>query len=209
MAVLRIQCSLQMESGIPEDRPTNVFHVTTDSSPFDPEVLVGVFEGAYQVFEDWMSKDVAETGHSIKIYDLADPEPRAPIWDDTFSLSTAPTGDPLPSEVCVCVSFQGTRVSGESQKRRRGRIYLGELGYQALGTTGRPAAGCVTAAAAFGLFIAEAADTSTSPDMWRWGVYSRVDEVFVPFADGWVDNAFDIQRRRGVAPTSRTTFGPL
>jgi hypothetical protein len=43
--------------------------------------------------------------------------------------------------------------------------------------------------------------------VWTWIVVSEVaglNDVIV--TNGWVDNAFDIQRRRGVTPTSRSTF---
>jgi hypothetical protein len=36
-----------------------------------------------------------------------------------------------------------------------------------------------------------------------YGVYSKVDGLFTPIVQFWVDNAFDTQRRRGSAPSAR------
>jgi hypothetical protein len=41
---------------------------------------------------------------------------------------------------------------------------------------------------------------------WDWVVYSPTDDAYHEVANGWVDNAWDTQRRRGYKPTSRTTF---
>jgi hypothetical protein len=39
-----------------------------------------------------------------------------------------------------------------------------------------------------------------------WCVWSVADQIAVPVANGWIDNAFDVQRRRGVDYTSRTLW---
>jgi len=39
-----------------------------------------------------------------------------------------------------------------------------------------------------------------------WIVYSTVDQAGHEVIGGWVDNAWDIQRRRGELSTSRLTF---
>jgi hypothetical protein len=39
-----------------------------------------------------------------------------------------------------------------------------------------------------------------------WSVYSPTTGLFVPITGGWVDNAVDIQRRRGGAATARQTW---
>jgi len=41
---------------------------------------------------------------------------------------------------------------------------------------------------------------------WTWVVYSTVDNAMYPVDNGWVDNSWDTQRRRGVKPTARYTF---
>jgi len=104
------------------------------------------------------------------------------------------------------LSFQGERTSGQSQARRRGRVYLGPFGSSAGDTTsGRPSSGLrggiITAAAAFGV-------QSQAAIEWVWGVISTAGPSmsFSEVKDGWVDDAWDTQRRRGEGATLRTTF---
>jgi len=41
---------------------------------------------------------------------------------------------------------------------------------------------------------------------WDWVVYSPTNGNTVNVDNGWVDNAFDTQRRRGLAVTARTNW---
>jgi hypothetical protein len=40
----------------------------------------------------------------------------------------------------------------------------------------------------------------------HWVVWSEADQDAGSVFDGWIDNAFDTQRRRGVQASSRTTW---
>lgn len=145
---------------------------------------------------------VATTAHVAKIYDLDDPEPRAPILQQNWSLGTAASGNALPSEVSLCLSYEGARVSGQDQKRRRGRMYLGPLDTGTCTAAGRPEpAGITTIQNAFLAFLVDM-DAANAV----FGVYSRSNDVLVVPATAWVDNAFDVQRRRGLDATERNTL---
>lgn len=102
----------------------------------------------------------------------------------------------------MVTSFQGARTSGSVQARRRGRIYIGPL-KTTTSTNGRPNSTAITtlatASSALGIDLNAVADTT-------WCVWSPTSGTAVPITDGWVDNAFDTQRRRGWDPTSRTTY---
>ena len=204
MTHVKAQVQLQIDSALPEDRPVNTFHfnvVTVNDTTLD--LIAAVLKGAYDSFATTFSGVVAQNGHGLKMYRMTDTPPRVPVYDDTFNLDTNPSGDGLPPEIAICVSFQGDRVSGEPQARRRGRIYLGPCKEDDNAATGTPGAGLVTAAAAFGQYILDASVLDTG---WTWCVYSTVDNELVDITNGWVDNAWDVQRRRGLTPTSRTTF---
>lgn len=201
MAVLRVLSNLKMVSGIPDDDVMNVFHVEADPA------LPGILDLAtgWQSFMDSIAplfpNTVATSGHTIRAYNLADPEPRAPVLDTTFITPSVSAVDPLPSEVALCISYQGVRVSGDPQRRRRGRMYIGPLSTSQL-QDGRPHPVTLTdLVTAFEAFYADLASNAI-----EFGVYSTMDEGLVTLSNGWVDNAFDIQRRRGWAPTSRETF---
>lgn len=139
-----------------------------------------------------------------KLYNLEDPAPRAPLADNGLGLSVTTGTNTMPQEVCVCLSFQGARISGTPQARRRGRLYLGPLATGALDiTTGRPAALCLTQITNAAIAFRAA---STSDLTWAWVVIHNAGlpgMTATDITDGWVDNAFDTQRRRGNSPSVR------
>lgn len=193
-------------SGLPEDRMTNTFHaldtVALDAAEAFAEDLYSFYAAGTTPLYTFFSTLVPQSGHSIRFYDLGEPEPRVPIYEYPFSLPGAPNGDPLPSEVALVGSFQAEKVSGQSQARRRNRIYVGRLDKDSA-SAGRPSSSLMGSlnAAMDGLEAASTAD----PD-YTWAVWSPTYSTQAPVDNGWVDNAFDTQRRRGEAATSRVTW---
>jgi hypothetical protein len=163
-----------------------------------------VLKGFYDGIAGSYPAKIAQNGHEIKYYLLPGPgKPNYPFEIDFFNLFTAPTGTTLPTEVALCLSFQGLKAAGAPQARRRGRVYIGPLD-EATNTDGRPSTTVISA-------IVTAATTLSSAVTalgagYEWGIWSVTDQHFVPAIDGWVDNSWDTQRRRGVDPNSRTTF---
>jgi hypothetical protein len=159
----------------------------------------------------------------VKMYDLRQSRPQVPIYDaPLWSSPQAPTGtaEDLPAEVALVASFQGARLSGAKQSRRRGRNYIGP--FRSSGTVDhkRPATADINQ-------VVTAYDTlltsSLSAALWKWTVFSPTNaggfylpggsgppfwggDAMVPVTNGWVDNAWDTQRRRGLTPNARTTF---
>jgi len=141
--------------------------------------------------------------HEVKWYDLPGLKPNYPWRTSTLNFGTAPSTDPMPAEVALVLSFQGAKASGFPQRRRRGRIYLGTVAATKT-AAGRPAAAMVTAmAAAAGTFKANVAAISGDT---VWAVWSGADNAHVEITNGWIDNSWDTQRRRGLDTTARTTF---
>jgi len=203
MPILRAQVAMNMVSGILEDRPTNVWHfegLATSTVAGEINTLLTNFYGAVGSL---YPGTVAQNGHSLKIYNTEDPEPRAPFYDSTFNLTQAPSGTTLPSEVAMCLSFQADRLSGVNQASRRGRIYFGPIDTVQLDTNGRPTSAAISVLRGAGnslLTASQAALNST------WIIYSPTTGAGTPVDNGWVDNAFDTQRRRGLVATSRNVF---
>jgi hypothetical protein len=194
--------TLRMSSGIPEDAAVNTFHlskVTPISSP-DWTTIVAAWATFMGSIKSNFPATVNGPGHGFKAYDLASPEPRAPVLDTTWSLGTAPTGDPLPSEVALCVSFEGERSSGNPQARRRGRMYFGPMNTGSMNSgTGRPADSRRDAACTALKTFIDACSALTVDFI----VWSRANEQPVLVKHIWADNAYDTQRRRGLVPTGR------
>lgn len=200
MANYRHVVTLPYDSGLPGDVAVNVFHsecdTLTDAENFAADLVT--FYNAIDAILSGLLNSAANAA-TVTTYDLSDLEPRAPVDELPFTLTTSV--NTLPTEVAMCMSFQGIRVAGQPQARRRGRVFLGPMANINDLTTGRPTSANVTT-------IASAAQTllnNTSPSQ-IWSVWSPTDQQMVAVQNGWVDNEFDTIRHRGQAATSRTAF---
>lgn len=202
MPFYQLQMTVIPTSNVLADAATNSW-----SCEADDRAAAELFKDAvvlfYQVARPWLAGTVRQNLHVWKIYDRADTPPRAPVSMGTWNFSTAPAGPPLPPEVAICCSFQGVPQSGVPQATRRGRIFLGPLDTITLDSNGRILSTCAVALAAGmdGLRTASIAAAS-----WSWTIHSTTRDSDVQPSNGWVDDEFDTQRRRGRVPTSRTVF---
>lgn len=145
----------------------------------------------------------------------------SPAGVQSMTLDAATAGTPYPAEVAAVLSFHGDLTNiPETQAnpspppavirpaaRHRGRIFLGPLqsatGVED-GTTHEPLPGNT-----FRNVLAGAAQTlmddAPTLDM-EWVVASVTADATYPIVGGWVDYAFDTQRRRGQAPVARQVW---
>lgn len=125
----------------------------------------------------------------------------APVLITNFTMA-APVGggNDLPTEVAICTSLAATGTGDIAPGRRKGRTFLGPFNTAA--GTGRPAPIFRASIAANTKILNENLGEIGS----SLGVWSRANEEVYTVDRGWVDDAFDIQRRRGVSPTTRTTW---
>jgi|SRR5688500_574510 len=204
MTVTRAQISIGMDSGIPADAVTNTlyFESTGDFlAGADLTAVQGAITTYVQAIDGLMPTSTVGPTATVKLYRMEDSTPRVPFHE--FSITLTPgAGDALPSECAIVVSFQGSKASGINQARRRGRNYVGPLTVTT-NAGGRPTPAAITTIrdAAAALLAASVAAAG-----WSWVVWSPTSVAAVPVASGWVDNAFDTQRRRGVDAITRSTF---
>lgn len=214
---LRVQVTLPNVNGLPADAFTNTWHCRSDGlDPLDDlgdfVNALGDFYGAIDVF----LASTVDTSAVVKAYDLTHAEPRAPIAETAFSI-TPGANAPLPSEVACVVSYNGAHISGVPVGRRRGRIFLGPLDSAVMDDTAGQSllqTSTITAIAAAAEGLMAAGDIGG----FRWGVFSPTGAGVPPWTalelsgntysvvSGHVDNAFDTQRSRGVAATSRVSW---
>lgn len=207
MALISAQVALQAATQLPEDRMVNTFWFQTNSSA-DPAGIVTPLVDFYQSLAGALSLNaIHDTGHLIKMYDQADVEPRSPIVESTFDLTGLSNTTALPAEVALCSSFQGNPESGENQQRRRGRIYVsGWVSSNNVGA-GRPGGPLQTLLANSTAQLSnDITALGTGIEQVLWVVYSRTADSFALITNGWVDDSWDTQRRRGIAPTTRVTW---
>lgn len=128
------------------------------------------------------------------VADKRAPMLRTPSW------TPGGTGAPLPQEIALVLSER----TAKNGPRGRGRAYFGPFveGVNT-NTDGRS----VPLNTLVDAILAGATDLLNSTENPTWGVLSVADRTFRPVTGGYVDNAWDVQRSRGRAPTSRTAFG--
>lgn len=202
MANYRHIVRMPYTSGVAEDASVNVWHSISDD---DTEAngfaaLLVAFYGSVDTFFSALLSTAANAA-TITTYNLADPTPRVPVGTTSFTLTTGALQ--LPPEVAVCLSFQGVKISGLPQARRRGRVFLGPLADNAQDTGGRPTGTLISGVVAAADTLLGAPVQGTSG---IWAVYSPTNGQTVPVNNGWVDNEFDTIRARGRRATARTTF---
>lgn len=214
----RVQVKIPRDNGITADIVTNTWYFRHDAdSAVDTSNatdLVNALEGFYDDMNSWFSSVLASP-IDFFVFDMADTEPRVPVLSEGM-VWTPPSAASLPAELAICLSFKAAASSGQNPARRRGRVYLGPLAYAASATS--ESGGDYRVASAFLSAIDNFyidMTTAAVADGWTHCVYSPTTHnesslalSFFEVTTAWVDNAFDIQRRRGSRATSRVTFSP-
>lgn len=205
---LDAQLVFQNSNGLPEDRYVMTSHWGTTNTVTDThrDAVAAMLEqfindpitsGAPALVE-FLSGELSNTAQ-IRLYTAGDPEPRVPALYE-FTLGTRSGSATMPHEVALCLSY----YAGQNVPRKRGRMYFGPLaGGSTVATVSnghvRPSSGLIDALAnAGGRMIGTG---GTNP---QWVVLSSFIGASYT-TDVWVDNAFDTQRRRGIAPDARVT----
>lgn len=218
---IRAVVALQGTTGSPLDRYLNTFHFNSPDPLVDADLdnlaghLVDFYTdipvGGGGSIGGLLSEQVAGSGHTVTFYNVTSLPAGLPIrTPDTWSFAVAPSTNGIPEECALCLSFAAAPVAGNNSgpgphlpARRRGRVYIGPLNtaVPASGTGGvRPAAGLQ---ADMLLSAEQFLHDGPLADGWIWAVFSPTDLANRAVERAWVDDAFDTQRRRGVAPSGR------
>lgn len=209
MPLVRALCVWPWTTGRPEDVSSNTFHFNVTGTLLTEvtnifTALNSFYGSAYG--NDQRSPLIDHDAGFVRFYDMSEAEPRVPIDEFAFTALSGTAGTTaLPPEAAMVVSVRAEIESGDNKRRRMGRTYLGPFSTQALSSgTGRPGSGFISnlVTAANNLLIAS---NTADPD-WVWAIYSPTDGVARQVVEGYVNNEFDTQRRRGLVDTSRSAF---
>lgn len=204
----RVQCTISTASGIAADAVTNTWHVKTanDMTLATWNATAVAFNTFYSGSSFGFSPDLLNVGNVIKIFDYADPKPRVPRFQSTFSVSVG-GGVGAPAEVGICLSGKKAAASGDNARQLRGRVYLGPWSTTTVNTA-RVSVGLRNQIVTAGQVLAHTLSL-ISPQPVALGVI-RDDPAdpseFKTYTTMWVDDAWDIQRRRGLRPSARSTI---
>lgn len=170
----------------------------------------------------------AASAHDIDIYDITghlDGSPHgSPVYSAAMTLLNTAAGGEPPQEMALAITLRGTAWDSmpvESpdgsdpgtevdrlRQRRTGKVYIGPF---TAGVIPAPASPYVSRPSANlrGDFLKAAQelalDISEITAGARWCVWSRTDTFLYTITHVQVDDAWDTQRRRGVAATVRDT----
>lgn len=211
MANIRAMAVFQGHSALPEDRYVNTWHFqsvgTFENSILDAvgtmETFYGNTVGQTHPIGAWLSPTLNRPWE-IRAYDLDDPPPRVPSLFPQVLPSAASTSG-LPEEVAAVLSIHG---APPVTARRRGRIYIGPLAQGGIVSADVDTYSALHPQLITDLRTAAGLALSSSlANFAGWAIRSSVPAPnFVPVTGGWVDNAIDIQRRRGADATVRETW---
>lgn len=217
--------TLPYASALPTDVVVNTFHFFWTSATPPTTAQYNALRDRIKAFYEFifsgasgvqMAQYARPLLASFKIYDLEDPQPRTPVYQSANALTVGQdTAGNIVPEAAICLSYKAAVVSGQNPARLRGRIYLGALGNTCMATGSATHGPTVTPLAI--TRITGAAVTLAAPQTppgFNWCVYSPTIRqqsgsyalAFNAITNGFVDNAFDTQRRRGDLPTTRTLW---
>lgn len=231
--IQRITVSLPVKSGIVQDRPQFDLHYFNPATPTSTDydnaknAIMDFFNstatGATQALNLYLSKslDTGSNGVEINFYQLptSPGNAGAPVATRTGTLSAVGTGE-LPEEVAVCVSWHapygtdpefGPGRTTRPRARKRNRIYFGPCSGALLSndpTTFRTIVSPTftdNATKAFHMYLY----TAMAANNWNLVAFSKtVWNGYLMTTGGviWVDDAFDVQRRRGPAALARASI---
>lgn len=222
---IHTQVVLPCTTGLPEDSFTNDFSwITSDYSGYLEDLTarvvtfyndVQVVPGDDNAVAAFIGAAVPRTTDAIIVnhYDvtthLSGTPAGSPVSVGNFTLGAAVAETTyLPTEVAVKATWHADlsgipEVSGATRPkaRRRGGLFLGPLTDAATTTDvlARPTTNLIDVLNSASEQLRDGVDAELA-------IWSKADATMRPVVGGWVDNAFDTQRRRGIGATSRTSW---
>lgn len=190
MPLYRLQVAMNGETAEPRDRMVNVLHFNVAGLVQDIDQLCRDLRDIYT--SGWFSGPTVR-GIRVTAYEVGLP-PQYPKGYAEAQPGTVSAGG-APAELALCLSFYGDR----NLPRTRGRIYL-PMAPTAIAVGANPSPGTQTKALALATSFSSLGGANVD-----WCIYSPTTKEHVQVKNAWVDNRWDIQRRRGPKQTSRVT----
>lgn len=196
--VYKFQVSMPLTDLLPRNRISNTIHLQhTIGSLLDADLsdmcddIVALYQAHYGNTTNEISCKAYDTD-AVPNYPRAETVVNAGIkWDQGS-----------PREICLVLSYAGQH---RGNKRERGRIYLQP---QLVGTLGSPAMRPSQAHLDWALAWYTTSNQSF-PDLggvdWQFGIWSTVGKYFTTSQQAWVNDDWDVQRRRGLRESTRVT----
>jgi hypothetical protein len=193
----KFQIAMPVTDTLPRNRMVNVIHLQHTTGGIldtDLEAMCDDIAGLWQARYANATNEV-----HVKAYDV-DAVPNYPRAESIVNSGVAWTMN-QPREICCCLSFAG---ANKGNRRQRGRIYL-EPGISSTTldcSTLRPSPTVMNWCLQW-----YTEPNASLPDLggvdWQFGVWSIAGQQFTKSAQAWVNDDWDIQRRRGLRESTR------
>jgi hypothetical protein len=223
MAHYMAQVALAADTNLPRDVAVNTWHFESDPEGVShvtiAELIAELVADVYrrvappntQTVASLLSASLATSGHRCKVYDMSTLPPHEPLANLAFTVP-ATGGNAAPAEVALCLSYKADPAPPIPAARLRGRIYFGPFALDGSkifdSATGRPIS--TGAGNVVDTILNAVEDMSdrlyASPSIINWSTWSKAGGVLAPVTSMYIDDAWDTQRRRGPAPTTRRTL---
>lgn len=217
MGLLRCQIDRFWTDDLPRDHIVNVVFFRDDGDSDGPLESLGFLPSVAPDYnataQDWATQlDAYWTAHAppfvdggatqVRLYDMHAAKPRPVLGEYTVPATQARAPSGMGNrDVALCLSFFGTR----NLPRQRGRIFLGPiLGTHAgsLTPSSSDTSAILALAPVFHGFQVNVPDPGTNTDV-DWVVHSVAGNASWKVTNGWCDNEWDTQRRRGLKADTR------
>lgn len=179
---------------LPRDR----FTIT----PHFAHTQIGLVDTEWQQLADDLANgikqwEMAPTAHelTVKLYNLNDPQPRRPKAVAVRNANQAQNAAFM-REIALCLSYSG----GDGGPSKRGRLYIPHVKCSNDAPAVRPSS--TNRDKVGGLVAIFTALGGLNVD---WVVHSPTRDTDTPVSKWFVDDEWDVQRRRGDRPTARTS----
>lgn len=189
MPIYLMQSSFQADTAFPADAIVITPHINDTGLGTDPQNLTDDLANGYVTAFPGFNGQI-----TVKAYDVEETPPTFP------KATTVVRPDAVGSyaaarELAICLSFYADR----NIPRQRGRLYIPPLFVSTSAAASRPAISEV-------IFqpLVDLLSGLGGVDV-DWCVWSKVSRTAHKVTNWWVDNAWDVQRRRGLEATERTT----
>jgi len=223
MAFYRGMIRYANDTGLDADASVSTFHfATNETGTIEEEATdIGDALGTWATSVDGIMSANVGTSALITVYNLEDPTPRVPVFEDTATIT--PGAGFINNQVALVVRYRANYTSGVARARRRGRVFVGPLAAIGDDSTGdmSPSATQIAAAGVAVDTLLPAVAAGISGSIIEWQVFSRAifDETSGSLATKYaaamssvveasVPNRFGTQRRRVVQVTSVSDITP-
>lgn len=194
--IFRTTVSWQVDSMLPRDARTinPVFR-------YDDTILTGgpnwqtLADDMAALMSSWQL--VPGRQLTVKVYEVKEPVEGVPNRPNATKVLFPGefAADNWPGELALCLSFFGG-ANGPSQ---RGRLYLPNHTFVTTAPSNRPTSSHRTKVGGLAPLFASFGGLNID-----WGIWSPTRHQFTKAENWYVDDEWDIQRRRGLKPTTRT-----